>query len=214
AAGVGNVGDFNDVFGHMPRASTFADSGFQGFDQVIGDGLAVGGDHEQDDFDVTVDLAANHEAVFDLADGFHLAVDFGGADSYAAGVEGGVGAAVDDGAAVFGELDEVAVGPDPGEGVEVGVLVALAVRVIPETHRHGGHRLATDQFAAAVADRLAVVAVGNGVHTEEAALDFAPAYRPQRGGANEAAADVGTAGDGAKQDVRGAVGVDPVVVFR
>ncbi len=39
-AGVGNVGHFHDVFGYVPGAGAFADSGFQGFDQVVGDSLA------------------------------------------------------------------------------------------------------------------------------------------------------------------------------
>ena len=41
----------------------------------------------------------------------------------------------------------------------------------------------------------------------------ATAYLQQRSGANKAAADVGAAGNGAKQGMGGAVGVDPVVVF-
>src|SRR5690606_33872964 len=205
---------FDDVLGHVPGAGAFADSGSEGFGQVVRNALAVCRDDEQYHFHVAVDLAADDEAIFDLGDGFDLSVDFGGADSDAARVEGGVGTAVDDGAAVFGEFDEITVGPNAGEAVEVGVLVARVVRVLPEADRHGRQRLAADQFAPAVADRLTVIAVGHGVNAQESALDLATAHWQQRGGANETATDVGAAGDGAEQGVWCAVAVDPVVVFR
>ena len=81
---------------------------------------------------------------------------------------------------MFGEFDEIAVGPNAGEGVEVGILVTLTIRVLPEADRHGRQRLSADQFAPAFADRLAVVAIGHGVHAQEAALDFAATHGQQR----------------------------------
>ena len=50
-----------------------------------------------------------------FGDLLHLPVDFGGADAHAAGIEGGVRAAVDDDAVVLGDLHVVAVAPYAGE---------------------------------------------------------------------------------------------------
>ena len=60
------------------------------------------------------------------------AIDLGGADAHAAGIERGVGAAVDDDAAMLGPFGEVAVAPDAGEALEIGGAVLRAVGVVPE----------------------------------------------------------------------------------
>ena len=65
-----------------------------------------------------------------------LPVDLGRADAHAAGVEHRVRAAVDDHAAVRGDLAPVAVAPDAREALEVGGAVLRAVRIVPEAERH------------------------------------------------------------------------------
>ena len=115
---------------------------------------------------------------------------------------------------MFGEFDEIAVGPDAREGVEVGVAVAFTLWVFPEAHGHGRQWLAADQLAAAFADRFTVIAVGHSINAQEATLNFSPTHRQQRGRTHEATADVGAPGDGAEQGSGGAIRVDPVIVFR
>jgi drug/metabolite transporter (DMT)-like permease len=82
-----------------------------------------------------------------------LAVDLGGADAHAAGVERGVRAAVDDHAAVRGDLAEVAVAPDVVEALEVGGVVLAAVGVVPEADRHHREGLGAHQLALLAAHR-------------------------------------------------------------
>ena len=57
-----------------------------------------------------------------------LAVDLRRADAHAAGIEHRVGAAVDDHAAVLGQLDIVAVAPDAREALEIGGVIAFCRR--------------------------------------------------------------------------------------
>ena len=165
----------------MPWAGAGTDAVFQGFLQLLGQCLAVTWHNQKHHFHVAIGLAADHQAVFYLSDGFYLAVDFGRANTDTAGVQRGVGAAVDDGTAVFGEFDEVPMGPDAGrcvgKGLKVGRAIALAVRVIPEAHGHGGQWLPADQFAPALFDGLTIVAVSDGVYAQKTALNFAPANR-------------------------------------
>ena len=82
---------------------------------------------------------ADDEGLADLGEAFDGLVDVGGAHPDALAVEGGVGAAVDDDGAAVGEGDPVAVPPDAGVHVEVAVVVAAAVGVVPEADRHGRH---------------------------------------------------------------------------
>ena len=80
-------------------------------------------------------------------------IDLGRADAHAAGVERGVGAAVDDHAAVRRPLGEVAMAPDVGEALEIGGAVFRAVGIVPEPHRHRRERLGADQLARLPAHR-------------------------------------------------------------
>ena len=92
--------------------------------------------HEEDDAHVVVPVLADGERLEHLGDLLDLAVDLRGADAHAAGVERGVGAAVDDHAAVLGPFGEVAVAPDAGEALEIGGVVFGAVGIVPEADRH------------------------------------------------------------------------------
>ena len=194
-AGVGNVGHFHDVFGYVPGAGAFADSGFQGFDQVVGDGLAVGRDYEQDHFHVAVDLAADHEAVVHLADGFHLAVDFGGADAHAAGVEHGVGAAVDHHATLGRPRGVVAVSPDTGEAFEVRGAITTAVGVIPEADRHRRKRVLANQLSTLIDETVTAIVKHIDIHTKREALQLAASYGQHRIAAGKATENIGTTGN-------------------
>jgi len=61
--------------------------------------------------------------------------------AHAPAVEGGVRPPGDQAGAAVGDLQPVAVPPDAGPRLEVGLAVALPARVVPEAQRHRRHRL-------------------------------------------------------------------------
>ena len=146
-----------------------------------------------------------HVAVPVLADGdrfahlghlLHLGVDLGGADAHAAGIERGVGAAVDDEAAGGRDLREVALAPDAGEALEIGGAVAGAVRVVPEAERHRRKGRGADELALDAGRRRAALGVAHLDREPEArSLDLAAVHRPGRVAEHEAGEDVGAARD-------------------
>ena len=71
---------------------------------------------------------------------------------------------LDQQAGVFGDFGIIAMGPDAGKGGEVGGLELLAIRVVPEAHRHRGEVLGADQFAFLRHDWLAGVVPHLHVH--------------------------------------------------
>ena len=144
---------------------------------------------------------ADDEGLADLGEAFDGFVDVGGAHADALAVEGGVGAAVDDDGAAGGDGDPVAVAPDAGVRVEVAVVVAAAVGVVPEADRHGRHGVGDDQFADLVDERFAAGVPGLEVGAEAGGLEFADVDREGGDGAGEAAAHVGAAADGGDPQV-------------
>ena len=135
------------------------------------------------------------QAVGDLLEGLHDPVEVARAHADAAPVEGGVGAAVDDAAAVGEDLHPVAVAPHAGEVLEVRGAVPRAVRVAAETDRHRRHRLGDDELAL-LADQLPAVGVERGDRRAEvAARDLALPHRREGTPADERRAHVGTTGD-------------------
>src|SRR5437899_1019741 len=93
-------------------------------------------------------VLTDHEALDNLGQLLHLPIDFGGADAHAAGIQGGVGAAVDHEAIVLGQLDIVAMAPDVRKALEVGGMVFGAVGVVPESDGHRGKWRRADKLAA------------------------------------------------------------------
>ncbi len=87
---------------------------------------------EQHDAHVVVAVLADARGLGDLRHLLDLGVDLGGADAHAAGVQRGVRAAMDDHAAMLGPFGEVAMAPDVVEALEIGRVVLLALRVVPE----------------------------------------------------------------------------------
>jgi hypothetical protein len=88
--------------------------------------------------------------------------------------------------------------PDPGVDVEIALPVPDAAGIVPETDRHGRHRLGDDQLADLADDRMAVVVVGLHLRAQAAAGDDAGPDRQQRAGPDEAGAQIGAAGEGAE----------------
>src|SRR5690606_26921032 len=98
------------------------------------------------------------------------------ADAHAAGIEHRVGAAIDDHAAVAGQLHIVAVAPHPGEALEIGGAVPGSIRIVPEADRHRGERRGADQLALLADDRLTRLVPYLDLHAEAAGLDLAAPY--------------------------------------
>ncbi|MNF55487.1 hypothetical protein D3C84_369500 [compost metagenome] len=111
-------------------------------------------------------------------------------------------------AAVGGFLGVVAVGPDAGEGLEVGGLEPGPVRVVPEADRHRGEVAGADQFALLAEHPLAVLVPHLHVHSQPLALQLAAPHRQYRVAQGEAGDDVGAAGDGGEAELALDVAVD------
>src|SRR3954454_1541366 len=80
---------------------------------------AFGEPHEEHDPLVVLPLLADRERLEHLRYGLDLPVNLGGADAHAAGIQDGIGTAVDDHAVVNRELDVVTVMPHPRIALEV-----------------------------------------------------------------------------------------------
>jgi len=122
----------------------------------VAEGDAVGHFHAEHHFDVARDRSADGDGVGDSGQVLNRAVNLGGANAHATRVERGVAAAVDDGAARCGHLDEVAVGPHSGKLLEIGGVILRAVRVVPELGRQRRKWARADQFAALADEWLAL----------------------------------------------------------
>ena len=94
---------------------------------------------------ILLPLLADDDGFRDLFYLIDLAVNLGGADAHAAGVERRVGTAIDDIAAAVGDrLGEVALGPHAGVLTEVGFAKTRPVCVTEQTQWHRGKRRAAD----------------------------------------------------------------------
>ena len=101
----------------MARRRVLADAAADAILELVGERHAVAQPDEQHDALVVVPVLADDEALDDLVELLDLAIDLGGADAHAAGVQHGIRAAVDDDAVVLGDLDPVAVAPDARDSV-------------------------------------------------------------------------------------------------
>ena len=120
----------------MSRRGVGADHSANLFAQGVVQRHAITQTHEQHHAHIALPILANDDGLQHLRHLFHLAIDLCGADAYATRVEHGVGAAVDDQAAMSGFLGIIAVGPDAGERGEIGSAEFLAICVVPEAHRY------------------------------------------------------------------------------
>ena len=153
-------------------------------------------------------------ASVDLVQRQHRAVDLGRAHADAAAVDRRVRAAADDRRAALGDLDPVAVAPDAGVHVEVGLAVALAVGVVPHVQRHRRHRLGDHQLAD-LADQWPALGVPRlDRRAERARLQLALVDRQDRHAAHEGRAEVGAAAGREQPRVLADVVVDPAEALR
>src|ERR1039457_6145877 len=93
------------------------------------------------------------------------------------------------------QLAVVAMAPDLGIAREIGLVVALAARVVPETDGHRRERPGADEFSFLPHQRAAVLVPDLDLHAEAAALQLAAPHRQDGIGVGETRHDVGAAGN-------------------
>jgi hypothetical protein len=144
----------------------------------------------------------------DLIELFHDAVDLGGADANARSIESGVGPAENHHAAAGCPHGVVAVGPDPGEPLEVGLAVPVVTVLAPEGDRHRRERHRAHEFPLLIrTERIALVVEDRHGHAESRPLDLARIDRFGGVAANETAAQVSAARNRSQMNI----GFDAVV---
>ena len=111
-------------------------------------------------------------------------------------VESGVRAAQHIHPAAPVEPDEIPMTPDAGIHVEIALAVALILRVVPEFHRHGRHRLGDDEFPHHIDDLAPLLVESEACTSQRTRLDLAGVYRQYRHPADESRAAVGAAASG------------------
>ena len=99
------------------------------------------------------------------------------------------------------------------KALEIGGVIFLSVRIVPEHHRHRGEGLRADQFALFLLDMLAVVGPDIHRHAETGRLDFAAPDRRGRIAEHEAGHDVGAARNRGEMQVLLDVGIDVIEAF-
>src|SRR5687767_8878598 len=112
------------------------------------------------------------------------------------------------------DAEEVAVAPDTGILLEVGLPITHIAWIVPETHRHRRHRLRDDHLPDLVDDASAIGVEGCQGHAELWRLDLAGIDRLYHHAAAEATADVRPAAAGLHPHVALYVLVKPEHAFR
>ena len=141
-------GHLVDLVGNVARGQLGAQQRSDLGGQRVVDGLALGRHDIEDQPPVLAELAGvDHQAVGDLRQPLDHPVELAGAHPDAAAVQGRVGPAVNDAAAVGHDHDPVAVPPDARIVGEIASPVPLAAGVIPESDRHRRHRLGQHELA-------------------------------------------------------------------
>ena len=214
AQGARHLGDLEDVVRDVPGGAQLADPALDVGVEFVVERLGRE-DHEQGhpSFGPGRGMSTTSASTIrrDPLDG---AVDLAGPHPDALAVDGGVGAAIDDGGAARGDLDPVAVAPDPGVTLEVARPVARAVVVAPQEEGHRRHRLGDHELADLVDDRVAVLVERLDPGAERPALELAAVHRQQRDAADEGRADVGAAAGREEPGVAPDVLVDPLEALR
>jgi hypothetical protein len=103
--------------------------------------------------------------------------------------------------------------PDIVKAFEIGRVILLAVRVVPEAHRHGREWPGAHQFTLFATYRPTHIIKHIDRHAEAAALDFAAIHRQHRITEHEAGHDIRTARNRSQQNVRLDLAIYPVKAF-
>ena len=191
----GDRGHLDDLVGDVPRGVLAAQPRLDLILDPVVQRHAVGqhDEHRHEELPAR-QVEVDHDRVVHLGDALEDVVDLGGADPHPEPVQRRVGTPEHEAAAAFVDLEEVALPPDAGPGVEVGGLVPGHLLVVaPELHRHRRHRLRDHHLADLVHDDLAVVVERVRRDAEVAVLVLAGVDGQRRGAAGEPAAHVGAA---------------------
>ena len=147
-------------------------------------------------------LPADGERLGDFGQRFDGAVDLGGADPHAAGVEHRIGPSPDAKAAARGPLAVVAVAPRAGKALEIRRAVAAPVRIVPEAYRHRRKRQRANELALLTGGQgLAAVPEHCDAHAEPGSLQLAAVDRGYGIAQREAGHDVRPSGDRREEHV-------------
>src|ERR1700681_969218 len=118
--GTRNIGDRDDLGRNVPRACAQADRRFDASDKRVVQLRARPKPQEKDDAHIARPVLSDRKRLDDFRDLLDLSIDLGGADAHAAGIERGIGTAMDDHAAMLGPFGKVAVAPYAREAFEIG----------------------------------------------------------------------------------------------
>src|SRR5690348_7884873 len=100
--------------------------------------------------------------------------------------------------------------PDAWVCLEVALLIAFVLRVVPEVDWHRGHWFSDDQFTHGVLHWLPVLVEGVDCAAETATLDFPRAHRQDWATRDESRADISATTDGCQPDVWLDMLIDPL----
>ena len=208
-------GRLDDLVRDVPGGQPGAQGGDDLLLQLVVQRVPSGGDDEQAQPVAVVGLLhADHQRLGDLRHGLEHVVEVAAAQAHALPVERRVRTTVHGDAAVGVHRHPVPVAPHAGPGVEVGLGVALCVRVAPQGHRHRGHGLGDDEVPHSVDHRDAVLVPRRAVHARQSAADAPRSHRGVLVGADERAGDVRPAAGRVDPQVRADVLHDPAVAVR
>ena len=134
--------------GHVARRAVLAHAPADRGDEVVVE-LGAVAQHDEQRHPVLLAVArdVDDERVHHLVEREHGAVDLARPHAHAAAVDGRVRAAVDHRGPARRDADPVAVAPDAGVVLEVGLAQPRAVLVVPEGDRHRGHGLGEHELA-------------------------------------------------------------------
>src|SRR5262249_15789165 len=142
------------------------------------------------------------------------AIDFRRADADAMAIQSRIRAAEHEAAATIVHPEEIPMAPDARVFAEVGIQIALVVRVVPKTHRHRGHGLGYGELADLVDDLLAALVKGIDRAPQRTHLDLSGVHRQGRRAYHEPRTNIGATAAGGHPHVLLDVLVDPLHAFR
>ena len=102
---------------------------------------------------------------------------------------------MDNNTATAGQFTVVAMSPDAGKGGEVGLVIAAAVRVVPESYRHGRKAGAADQLPFFTHQQRPGTVNKVHIHAQSTALQLAPVHRQERAAQGKTGENIGAARD-------------------
>src|SRR4030042_4049055 len=136
--------------------------------------------YEQNHPHIVIPVLTDHNTVLNFFKLLHLTINFGRSDSYASGVQGGIGSAINNNTPFFINDDVISMTPDIGINIEISALIFTTVRIIPEINRHGWKRFFAYELPLLVDNVFTLIIKSLPLHGQAAALEFPCIYRIHR----------------------------------